>query len=333
MINYIIRRLLLMIPTMFLISVICFFVVRFIPTDVIELMMAQMASESAGGTVDVVLMEADLKHKMGLDAPALTQYGRWIGVIPQEDGSFRGALEGDLGVSIWRGTSVTEELFQRLPVSLELGIWAILTGMSISIPIGINSAIRQDTMRDYSGRTLAILCISLPSFWLATIVTVYPSIWWGWSPPSEYIPIVDNLLGNLLQFMIPAIIMGMILSGTVMRMTRTMMLEVLRQDYIRTGWSKGLTERTIIFRHALKNALIPVITMIGMQMPVMISGTVVIETIFALPGVGRLLIDSLNKRDYPIISGVNMALTSFVLILNLLVDLAYGYLDPRIVYK
>ena len=164
-------------------------------------------------------------------------------------------------------------------------------------------------------------------------MVVYPSVWWGWSPEVAYIPFFEDPLRNLAQFIIPAIIMGMVMSGTTMRMTRTMMLEVLRQDYIRTAWSKGLKEKTVVMRHALKNALIPVITVIGIQVPILIAGSVILETIFNLPGIGLLLIQALGQRDYPAISGINVFMAIFILLINLAVDLAYAYLDPRVKYQ
>ncbi|MBA7695532.1 Dipeptide transport system permease protein DppB [subsurface metagenome] len=246
---YIIRRLLLIIPTLFLVTLIVFFSVRFIPGDVIDLMIAEMMGEEAT-VADIELMEADLRHKLGLDVPVHVQYGRWVGIVPQVDGSFQGILQGNLGVSLWRQTSVTEALFQRLPVSLEVGLFALVTALLVALPIGVYSAIRQDTMGDYSGRTFAIIALSIPNFWLGTMVVVFPSIWWSWSPPMILIPFDENPIGNLGQFLLPGIIMGMHMSGTTMRITRTMMLEVLRQDYIRTAWSKGLSERTIVVRHA-----------------------------------------------------------------------------------
>jgi len=317
---YIIRRLLLIIPTLLLVTIIVFLSVRFIPGSVIDLMVSEMATESALGSE---LTAATLRQSLGLDVPIHVQYGRWLAA----------AVRGDLGRSLWTDSSITEELFRRLPISLELGILAIITALLIAVPIGVYSAMRQDTWGDYSGRTIAILAISLPSFWIGTMVMVYPSIWWNWSPAMEYIPFMSNPAGNLLQFIIPAIIMGMVMSGTTMRMTRTMMLEVLRQDYIRTAWSKGLAERNIILRHALKNALMPVVTIVGMLLPVLIGGSVVLEQIFALPGIGRFLIEAINGRDYPVISGINLVLASFVLLINLVVDLTYAYLDPRIQYR
>jgi peptide/nickel transport system permease protein len=329
---YVIRRLLLMIPTLFLVTLIVFFSVRFIPGNVIELMIAEMVGEEAT-TLDIALTEESLKHQMGLDVPVHIQYGRWLGILPQENGNFHGILHGNFGNSLWRKTSVSEEIFQRLPVSFELGLLAFIIQLIISLPIGVYSAIRQDTARDYAGRTFAILAISIPGFWLATMVIVYPSIWWGWAPEIQFIPLVENPIGNLGQFLLPAFIMGLLATGGTMRITRTMMLEVLRQDYIRTAWAKGLSEWTIIIRHALKNALIPVVTVIGLIFPMLVAGSVVIESIFALPGVARLLINALNTRDYPIISGINLLTASLILVINLMVDLTYAYLDPRIRYK
>ena len=330
MLAYTIRRVLLIIPTLILVTIMVFLSVRFIPGDVIDIMVAQMATTGAQ-VVDqnrTVLLE-----KMGLDAPVHVQYLRWLGVAPHKDGSVHGVVQGNLGKSLWKNRPVTELLSNRLPVSVELGIIALITALMVSIPIGIYSAIRQDTWGDYVGRSLSIVFISVPSFWIATMVMVYPALWWGWSPSLVYIPLAKDVAGNLVQFIIPGFIMGMVMGGTLMRMTRTMMLEVLRQDYIRTAWAKGLNERTVIIRHALKNAFIPIVTIIGVMVPMVISGTIVIEQIFALPGVGLLTFEALTLRDYPVISGVNLVLATMVLIVNLIVDLTYAWLDPRIKYR
>jgi len=317
---YIIRRLFLMIPTLFLVTMLVFSVSRLIPGDVIDLMVADM---SEMGATQSELTRENIRHLLGLDIPVHVQYGRWLG----------NALQGDLGRSLWTDRAVTEDLMTRAPVSIELGLLAVIVALLIALPIGVYSAIRQDTGGDYIGRTIAVLAISLPSFWIATLIIVYPSLWWGWSPPVTYIPLADDLTGNLLQFIIPAVILGMLMSGTTMRLTRTMMLEVLRQDYIRTAWAKGLTERTVVLRHALKNTLIPVVSMIGLLIPIVIGGSVVIETIFCLPGIGLLMIEALTNRDYPILSGINLMVAVAVLVLNLGVDLTYGWLDPRVHYK
>ncbi len=314
---YIIRRLLLIIPTIFLASLIVFFVIRLIPGDVIDLMLAEVV-----GAAD--LTRADIESALGMDVPVHIQYVRWMGGI---------ILHGDLGTSLWKATPVTEELLARIPVTLELGFLALVTALVISFPIGIYSAIRQDTGGDYIGRSLAILCISVPGFWIGTMVMIFPALWWGWSPPIMLIPFTEDPLGNLQMFIVPAVVMGMLLSGVNMRMMRTMMLEVLRQDYIRTAWSKGLTERVVVMRHALKNALIPVITIIGLQVPILIGGAVVMEQIFCLPGIGRLMLQAITQRDYPIVSGVMLFFASGILLINLVVDLTYGFLDPRVQYR
>ncbi len=325
---YIIRRLLLIIPTVILITIIVFLLVRFIPGDIIDIMEGEMADVQVGG-----IDRAALEKALGLDAPIHIQYGRWLGILPTPEKGFAGLIEGNLGTSLRGHREVAQEILHRMPVTFELAILALLIGASVSLPIGIYSATRQDTPGDYIGRTISILFISIPSFWAGTLVMIYPSIWWGWSPSMELIPLFENPIGNLEMFIIPASIMGLHMSGATMRMTRTMMLEVLRQDYIRTAWAKGLEERVIILRHALRNALIPVITIMGTQLSILIGGTVVIEQIFALPGLGRLMLESLNQRDYPMISGVNLFIAVFVLFINLMVDLTYGWLDPRVHYR
>jgi len=327
---YIIRRLALMIPTLFVVTIIVFLLVRFIPGSLIDLMASQQAGEAE---VDPEVIAAQIRHDLGLDIPVGKQYLRWLGAWQQEDGTFSGILEGDLGNSLWTQRPILGEITSKIPISLELGIIAIITALLIAFPIGIYSAIRQDTAGDYIGRTFAILCMAVPGFWLATMIIVFPSVWWGWTPPMVYTPIAENFADNIKQFIIPSILMGMVMSGVTMRMTRTMMLEVLRQDYIRTAWSKGLRERIVVVRHALKNALIPVVTIIGLQLPILIGGTVIMEQIFNLPGIGRLLIDALSRRDYSIISGVNLMMASVVMAANLLTDLTYAYLDPRVRYR
>lgn len=311
-----------MIPTLFIVTVIVFCTARFIPGDVVELMVAQ-AGQMGSTAEQGATMEA-MRHKLGMDVPIHIQYGRWMwGML----------VHGDVGKSLWNGQPVLQTIKQRLPVSFELGFLGLLVGLVIALPIGVYSAVRQDTMGDYLGRSFAIACIALPSFWLGTMVVVFPSVWWNWTPPMQLIPFTQNPIENLKQFILPAFIMGMVMSGTAMRMMRTMMLEVLRQDYIRTAWAKGLRERTVVYRHALQNALIPVVTVVGLQLPVMISGSIVMEQIFNLPGVGILEIQALNSRDYPVVSGINLLMGTVMLLSILATDLTYGLLDPRIRYE
>jgi peptide/nickel transport system permease protein len=320
---YVVRRLLLIIPTLLLVTILVFMVVRFIPGDVITMMVTERARESAGVFMDEELTAEALRKALGMDVPFHVQYGRWLSDV----------VQGDLGDSLWGRTSITQRLSEKLPISFELGLLSMAIALAIALPIGVYSAIRQYSWTDYLGRTIAVLAISLPSFWIATMVIVYPAIWWNWAPSMEYIPFVEDPGGNLLQFILPAAIMGMVMSGTTMRMTRTMMLEVLRQDYIRTAWSKGLRERAVVVRHALKNALMPVVTIVGMMVPIMIGGSVILEQIFALPGVGRWVLEAINTRDYPVISGINLVIATVVLACNLLVDLTYAWMDPRIRYR
>ena len=324
MVSYIIRRLSLAVPTLFLVSVIIFLLVRFIPGDILDLI--AMSMEGKGAKMD----RAAVQQELGLDVPIFVQYGRWIGVVPQREGGLSGILQGDLGDSLWKRTPIMDEVLARLPVTLELGLMGVAIGLTIAVPIGVYSAVRQDSWGDYIGRSFAILCISVPGFWVATMVIVFPSIWWGYTPPILLIPFTEDPQGNLKMFIIPAATLGMVLSGVTMRMLRGTMLEVLRQDYVRTAWSKGLAENLIIRRHALKNALIPVVTLVGFQIPIMVGGTVIIETIFNLPGMGQLLWNAALNRDYPVVSGVMFIIGSVVLLNNLIIDLTYAYLDPRI---
>ena len=237
--TYIIRRLLLIIPTLFILTILVFLSVRFIPGDVIDVMMSRMEMYFNWDERDREVLE----HKLGLDVPVHVQYGRWIGVLPTPDwvtgeSRYNGLLQGTLGQSLLRGQEVVEDrIFGRLPVTIELGVMAIVIGLVIALPVGIYSAVRQDTAADYVGRTAAVIGMATPNFWLATMVILYPVIWWGWAPSMEMIPFAEDPLGNLGMFIIPSLILGTALSAATMRMTRTMMLEVLRQDYIRTAWS------------------------------------------------------------------------------------------------
>ena len=322
---YLTRRLLFVIPTLLLVTIIVFMLVRFIPGSVLDMMVA----ENPEGFMNV----EELKVVLNLDASIPVQYGRWLGVWPQQNGKISGMLEGDLGRSLWTNESINDILKQRIPVSLELGILSFTIMWAFALPIGVFAATRQDSVLDYSGRLFAITMLSMPGFWLATMVIVYPSIWWGTMPNIVYVPLIQDPIGNLSQFILPAFITGIAGSAATMRLTRTMMLEVLRQDYIRTAWSKGLSERSVLIRHAVKNAFIPVITVMGAQIPGLIGGQVIMEQIFALPGMGRVFIEALNQRNYPVISAINTVIATAVLLTNLIVDISYAWLDPRIRYR
>ena len=330
---YIIRRLLLIIPTLFILTILVFLSVHFIPGDVVDTMLGRIEE----GLVVTIDREA-LMRMLGLDVPVHVQYGRWIGVLPTPDwvtgeSHFKGLLQGSLGESLMGSWTVEEKIIGRLPVTIELGVMAIVIGLVIALPVGIYSAIRQDTAADYAGRSIAIIGLATPNFWLALMVMIYPAIWWGWAPPLVYIPFTEDPLGSLKGLFTPSLILGTAASATTMRMTRTMMLEVLRQDYIRTAWSKGLRERVVVIRHTIKNALIPVVTLVGLQLPILVGGSVIMENIFNLPGLGRLFLTALADRDYPVVSGINLFFAAGVMAINLLIDLIYPYLDPRVRYE
>ena len=316
---YIVRRLLLILPTLFILSILVFLSVRFIPGDVVDVMVGRMEHQTPG-SID----RESVERRLGLDLPVWVQYGRWLGDI---------FLHGSLGESLMGRRAVEQKIIDRLPVTIELGLMAIVIGLVIALPVGIYSAIRQDSAADYLGRSIAIIGLATPNFWLGIMVMIFPAIWWGWSPPLELVSFTEDPLGNLAVFFIPSLILGTASAAATMRMTRTMMLEVLRQDYIRTAWSKGLKERVVIMRHAVKNALIPVVTLIGLQLPILVGGAVIMENIFNLPGLGRLMVNALNDRDYPMVSGINLVFATMVVGINLLIDLIYPFLDPRVRYS
>jgi peptide/nickel transport system permease protein len=330
---YITRRLFLILPTLFVTTVLIFFLLRLMPGTVVDALIAELAAVTGGEEVAIEANRVFIERSLGLDAPIHIQYGRWMGLLPDTDGKFSGIFQGDLGISLRSKKPVIDLIAPRLPVTLELGLLAILIAQLIALPIGVFSALRQDTFGDYLARSFAILCIAVPGFWLGTMVIVFPSIWWGWSPPIRLIPFAENPVRNLQTFLVPAIVLGMVMSGTTMRMTRTMMLEVLRQDYIRTAWSKGLREGVVVARHGLKNALISVITIVGLQVPVIVGGAVIMENIFHLPGMGQLIINAIQMRDYTTVSGIMLILAVVIMLINLAVDLTYGFLDPRIHYR
>lgn len=319
--TYIVRRLLLVIPTLLIVTALTTIAIRLIPGDAVDVLVGQM---DLSGKENRQELRAQLEAQLGLDAPIPVQYVRWWKDV---------LLHGDLGDSIFMGVSVKDQIKQRLPVTLEIGVLALVIAMLISFPIAIFSAVRQDTIGDYAFRSLAIIFISLPEFWVGIMVVVFPSIWWGWSPPIINISLWDDPIGNLKMYILPAAILGMGINGVNMRLMRTMMLEVVREDYIRTAYAKGLTERVVILRHAVKNALIPVVTVIGLNVPVVIGGSIIIEQIFGLPGMGRLAVEAAFIRDYPVIIGVTLVYAFVVLLIILITDLSYAFLDPRIRYK
>ena len=311
--RYLARRLLVAIPSLVIASAIVFTLPRLIPGDAVQLMLAET---SYAKDLD------ELRAKLGLDRALHVQYAEWVGRV----------LRGDLGESLWTRRPVVDELAQRLPVTAELALYATTLALLIALPIGVLAAARQDTLADYIARSVAILGLSLPGFWLGTLLIVLPAIWWGWRPVTGFVDFRQDPLAHVGQMALPALILGIASAAALMRLTRGMLLEALRQDYVRTAWAKGLGERKVVIKHALRNAVIPVVTLLGTQLPLILGGTVVIETIFGLPGVSRFLFDAINQRDYPVIQGVNLLVVSTVVVVNLGVDMLYGVLDPRIRY-
>jgi peptide/nickel transport system permease protein len=314
--KYIIRRLLLAIPVLLLSSLIVFGLMRVMPGDALTALMAE-----SGNVSERELQK--LRKDLGLDLPYYEQYLIWLWQM----------VSLNPGYSIFTSEPIPVALKKSVPVTIELALLAMILGLVIAIPLGVLSATRQDKPSDYVGRLVAISGLSLPDFWLGTLVITFAAIWFSWIPPLGYASMWESPWTNLQQFLLPAAVLGFRLSAATMRMTRSTLLEVLREDYVRTAWAKGLGERVIIYKHALKNALIPVVTVVGGQLGTLLAGTVIVETIFALPGMGRLTVEAILYRDYPIVQTNVMLVAGTLVMLNLLVDLTYAWLDPRIHYQ
>ena len=313
--RYVLRRLALALPTLGLVSVIVFSMMRLMPGDVV---LRMVEGQAYAPTIDA------LRRELGLDRPAYVQYLDWMrGIV----------LHGDFGQSYWTRQPILDEFARRFPVTLELAALTILISVVIGVLVGIVSAVRQDSVSDYVGRVVAIFALSVPYFGLAVLVVVLPSIYFRWTPVWTYVPFITDPLENLKIMLVPALVFGVTRAGPIMRIMRSALLDVLRQEYIRTAWSKGLSERVIVLRHALKNALIPVISLIGLQTPLYLGGSVIVESIFRLPGVGLFFFEALTRLDYPVVQSVNLIIASLVVGLNLAIDLAYAFLDPRIRYR
>jgi len=345
--TYAIKRIALIIPTIILVSIITFLFVRLIPGNVVDAMTADFFGMNAPGSggmntsSDTQAFEearAQLAKRLGFDVSIPVQYGRWIGVIKSPDTitgnlSYNGIFQGNFGVSLRTNNTFAEEFTARLPVTVELNILVMLISYSISIPLGIYSALRQDTWLDYTARSLAIGAMAIPGFWLATIIIVFAARYLNWSPAVEYIHFSTNPIENLKIMILPALIMGVSGAGASVRNLRAITLEVMRQDYVRTAWAKGLQERVIVLRHAFKNAMVPFVDTIAGTIGALIGGSVIMENIFVLPGLGRYTYNMVVQREYSLVSGTTLIFGTFALVVILLTDLAYGLVDPRIRYK
>ncbi|MBI4336713.1 MAG: ABC transporter permease [Chloroflexi bacterium] len=318
MFRYLVRRLVLMVPTLLGAITLIFVILRVLPGDVATL----MAGGDAAGQVSEERVAA-IRHEAGLDRPLLVQYRDWLSA----------AFRMDFGKSLWSGYSVRHELGRRYQVTAALAVLAFLVSLAIAIPTGVLAALKQDTWVDYAVRAFAIGGISVPSFWLALLVLLALVHYLGWTPPISLSPPWRDPWLSLRQLGVPALVVGYHLSALVARMTRSCMLEVLREDFVRTAWAKGLSGWAVATRHALRNAMLPVVTLLGVEVLVLLGGIVLVETVFTVPGIGRYLVDSITYRDYNAVQAIIWVFTLFVLVVNLVTDLAYRYLDPRVRYS
>ncbi len=316
---YIAKRCLLFIPTLLMATLVAFLLLRVIPGDPA---LVKLAGET--GDANFTSSELhDLRHKLGTDQPLYAQYGAWVW----------GMLHLDFGESMFFEEPVANDIAQKLPITLELTVLAMVFATVLAVPLGLISAIRQDSVADYAARVISIAGVALPNFWVGILIVYFLVFFFGWMPPLGYATLWDDPLTNLQQFFFPALALGFYQMAFTARVTRSSMLEVYREDYTRTARGKGLAERVVILRHALKNALLPVVTISGYQFGRLLAGTVVIENIFMIPGMGKLLLDSVFHRDYTEVQAIVMVITVTVLLLNLVLDVVYGWLNPRIRYQ
>lgn len=313
--KYIAKRLLLLIPTIFFVCVIVFSLLRMLPGDAVDALTYKIQSS---GTYDVD--RSEVEALLGMDKPAVVQFFIW----------FWNAIRGDLGNCIFQNESVLSAIGRQLPVSLELGIMTLILSNLISIPLGLYCAARQDTISDYSIRVISLILTSIPMFWLATLTLIYPAIWWNYSPPAKYVSLFADPWQNLKMFFLPALLGAIAQAGMQLRTVRTVMLDTMRTDYVRTAWAKGAREKTIMVRHAFRNAMIPVITLIGGSVSMLIGGSVILETIFNIPGIGQQVITAVGNRDYPLVQGCVLVFSLFTMMINLIVDISYKWIDPRV---
>lgn len=313
MMRYVSQRIALAPPTLIGITVVVFLAVRLIPGNIVDQILE--------GERDPLLRQ-ELVRYYRLDENPVTAYLRWAG----------GVLRGDFGRSFVSRDAISEEIWARFPVTAELAVFALLVSIGVGVPVGIVSALRPESPVDHVARSLAVALIAMPSFWLGLLVITYGFAWFNWTPPLRFQRLTDHPVENLALVLPPALILGASLSGSVMRLTRSSVLDVIRQDYVRTAWSKGLPERQVVLRHVMRNALIPVITVVGLQVPVLLGGSVVMESLFSLPGMGTYLLRAIHQRDYPVVQAVVSLSAAFVVVTNIAVDLAYSVIDPRIRY-
>jgi peptide/nickel transport system permease protein len=317
--QYIVKRILLMIPTLLGAALVVFLLMNVVPGDIAMLI---LGAAEQGGDVNFAELER-VRQKLGLDRPLYEQFFAWVW----------GIVRLDFGTSLWSGAPVLEELRIRFPLTIEVAIFATLISTLIAIPLGTLAAIRQDTWIDYSVRVFSIGGQAIPSFWTGVLLILFLVIWFQWSPPLVFVPLWEDPWENFKQLIWPIVTVGYRNAAVSTRLTRSAVLEVMREDYIRTAWAKGLREAVVVSKHTLKNAMLPVITIIGAEFAILMGGLVVTETVFTLNGLGRFVVDAILHRDIPVVQTM-VLLTAFVIVfINLIEDLLYAWFDPRISYR
>ena len=313
--KYIVKRVLLLIPTALLVCFIVFMLMRLLPGDAVDALQYQLQSQGNYG-----ITREEVEVMLGMDKPAIVQFFVWLG----------DAVRGNLGKCLFQSESVTAAIGRQIGPSIELGVLTLIFANLISIPLGLYCAARQDSLGDYTVRVLSLVLMSVPVFWLAILVLVYPALWWGYAPPSQYVSLFKNPGQNLRMFLLPALLGGVTQAGMQLRIVRTVILDVMRTDFIRTAWAKGDKESTVLYRHAFRNGLIPVVTVIGSSVAGLIGGSVILENIFNIPGIGQQVIAAIGARDYPLVQGCVLVFALFTMVINLLVDISYKWIDPRV---
>lgn len=311
--RYVAQRVFLGVVSILGLTIVVFVFLRAIPGDTAVLI---LGPDSAASEEDVRL----LREELGLDDPLPVQYLRWLGDI----------VQADLGKSLFTGRTVTDEVSNRVETTLELAALALLISFVVGVTTGTASALWRGTIQEQFIRFFSLMGLAIPNFWLGTMVVVYSAKWFGWIPPVQHTSIFSDPSRNLQQFMIPAAVVGLSLAASLARLSRSAVLEVLREDYIRTARAKGLHSRAVLFRHTLRGSLIPIISLFAVQVGAVVAGTVVIENVFNLPGMGRLLLDSIGRKDYPVVQGIVLLYGTFIVLVNIITDIAYGFIDPRI---
>ena len=317
MLRYILHRILLMIPTLLGVAILVFFLLRIMPGDIVEVMLL-----GEGGAVPQHVIEAE-RVRLGLDQPIYVQFFKWMA----------GVAQGDFGYSMWTGKPVAYEIGIRFELSLQVALMATVLAVLIALPLGTLSAIFKDTWIDYTVRVISIAGLAIPSFWLGMIIILLLLTFFSWHPPLTFTPLLENPAANLSQLIWPALAVGYRYSAVATRMTRSSILEVLQEDYIRTARAKGVLERLVVSRHAMRNAMLPVVTVIGLEFAFLIGGLVVTEQVFNLNGIGKLFVEATARGDYTMVQALVLLVATFFIVVNFLIDLMYAALDPRIRYR